>query len=285
MGGDGQGGAGGTPFPRTWHRWTGRRAGLSVDYYTQIERGKVHGVSESVLDAIARALQLNEAERSHLFDLHRGATTSPRHSRPRRAKAIRPTVQRMLDAMTAPAFVRNSRQDLMGGNQLAYALYSPLYPDPLRPDPSRPVNFVRFCFLDPRAREFYPDWDWMADSTVNLLRTDAGRDPYDRGISDLVGELSTRSEEFRARWAKHNVRLHYSGTKRFHHPVVGDIEVNYETMPLPADPGLVLTLCSPEPGTPAADALTLLATWAATQLGDGTAAARDQAVHHHGGLA
>ena len=254
-------------------------AGLSIDYYTQIERGKVNGVSESVLDAIARALQLDEAERSHLFDLHRHTTTGPQRPRPRRTKTIRPMVQRMLDAMTVPAFVRNARHDFVCGNQLAYAFYSPLYPDPLHPDPSQPVNFVRFCFLDPRAREFYPDWDGMADSAVNLLRTDAGRDPYDRGISDLVGELSTRSEEFRVRWAKHNVRLHYTGTKNFHHPVVGDIEVTYETMPLPADPGLVLTIYSPEPGTPSADAMTLLATWATTHLGDST---NDQAAHHRG---
>lgn len=132
-------------------------AGLSVDYYTQIERGKAHGVSESVLDALTRALQLDEAECSHLFDLHRSATTSPRRSRPRRTKTIRPMVQRMLDATTVPAFVRNARQDFVCGNQLAYAFYSPLYPDPLRPDPSNPVNFVQFCLLDPRAREFYPD--------------------------------------------------------------------------------------------------------------------------------
>ena len=181
-------------------------------------------------------------------------------------------VQRLLDGYTGPAFVRNARHDLVAANQLAYAFYSPLYPDPLHPDPSKSVNFVRFCFLDPRAREFYPDWDQMADGAVNLLRTDAGRDPYDRGISDLVGELSTRSDEFRARWAKHNVRLHYTGTKTFHHPVVGDVTIGYETMPLPADPGLVLTLYSVEPGSASADAMTLLANWAATTLTDIAAA-------------
>lgn len=237
-------------------------AGLSVDYYTQIERGKVNTVSENVLDAIARALQLDDAERSHLFDLHRHATMSPQRPRARRTKSARPMLQRMLDAMTVPAFVRNARHDFVCGNKLAYAFYSPLYPDDQRPDPAQPVNFVRFCFLDPRAREFYPDWAGMADSAVNLLRTDAGRDPCDRAISDLVGELSTRSEEFRVRWAKHNVRLHYTGTKTFHHPVVGDITVGYETMPVSADPGLVLTVYTAEPGSSSADALTLLASWA-----------------------
>jgi len=240
-------------------------AGLSVDYYTQIERGKVSGVSEAVLDAIARALQLDDAERSHLFDLHRSATTSPQRARPRRTKTIRPMVQRLLEAITVPAFVRNARQDLVCGNQLAYALYAPLFPDARHPGPSQPVNLVRHVFLDPAARDFYPDWDAVADTTANLLRTDAGRDPYDRGISDLVGELSTRSDEFRVRWAKHNVRLHYTGTKRYQHPVVGDLELNFETMPLPADPGLVLNVFSPEPASPSADALTLLATWITTQ--------------------
>jgi transcriptional regulator with XRE-family HTH domain len=225
-------------------------AGLSVDYYTQLERGKVHGVSEAVLEAIAQALELDEAERSHLFDLHRNITTSPQRARPRRTKTIRPMVQRLVDAMTVPAFVRNARHDLVCGNQLAYAFYSPLYPDPLHPDPSRPVNFVRFCFLDPRAHDFYPRWEDMADSAVNLLRTDAGRDPYNREISDLVGELSIRSEEFRVRWAKHNVRLHYTGTKIFHHPVVGDIEVAYETMPLPADRALSSPSTAPNPPAP-----------------------------------
>jgi transcriptional regulator with XRE-family HTH domain len=241
-------------------------AGLSIDYYTQLERGKAAGVSEAVLDAIARALQLDDAERSHLADLHRSMASSPARARPRprRTGTVRPMVQRLLDALTVPAMVGNARQDLVAANALGYAFYAPLYPDPQHPDPSHPVNFVRFCFLDPRAHEFYPDWDFMADVAVNNLRTEAGRDPYDRGISDLVGELSTRSEEFRVRWARHNVRLHQTGTKRFHHPVVGDLEVGYETMPIPADPGLGLTVYSPEPGSPSADALTLLATWAAT---------------------
>ena len=242
-------------------------AGLSIDYYTQLERGKAGGVSEAVLDAIARALQLDEAERAHLADLHRSIATGPSRARPRarRSSTVRPMVQRLLDAMTVPAIVGNARQDLVAANALGYAFYAQLYPDPQHPDPSVPVNFVRFCFLDPRANEFYPDWEFMADVAVNNLRTEAGRDPYDRGISDLVGELSTRSEEFRVRWAKHNVRLHQTGTKRFHHPVVGDLEVSYETMPIPADPGLVLTVYSPEPATPSADALSLLASWTATR--------------------
>lgn len=254
-------------------------AGLSVDYYTQIERGKVTGVSESVLDAVARALQLDEAERSHLFDLHRSILTGPQRARRRRAKAIRPMVQRMLDTSTVPVFVRNRRQDLVAANLLGYALHSPLYPDPLHPDPRRPVNIVRFCFLDPHAREFFPDWDQVADGIVDLLRSDAGRDPFDRGISDLVGELSTRSDEFRVRWAKHNVRLHHNGVKRFHHPAVGDLALDWESMPLPADPGLSVTFYCPQPGSPSADAIALLASWAATNLSELSAALEQPAPH------
>ncbi|MEJ2890287.1 helix-turn-helix transcriptional regulator [Actinomycetospora aeridis] len=240
-------------------------AGLSVDYYTQLERGKVGGVSESVLEAVAAALQLDDAERSHLADLHRSVSTSPQRRRPpKRATTVRPMVQRLLDALSVPGIVGNARQDLVAANALGYAFYAPLYPDPQRPDPSHPVNFARFCFLDPAAHDFYPDWEWMADVAVNNLRTAAGRDPYDRGIQDLVGELSTRSEEFRVGWAKHNVRLHRTGTKRFHHPVVGALELGYETLPITADPGLQLTVYSPEPASPSADALALLAAWAAT---------------------
>ncbi|MEJ2867827.1 helix-turn-helix transcriptional regulator [Actinomycetospora sp. OC33-EN08] len=242
-------------------------AGLSVDYYTQLERGKSGGVSESVLEAIATALQLDDAERSHLADLHRSVSTSPQRRRPaRRATTVRPIVQRLLDALTVPGIVGNARQDLVAANALGYAFYAPLYPDPQRPDRSQPVNFARFCFLDPAAHDFYPDWEFMADVAVNNLRTAAGRDPHDRGIQDLVGELSTRSEEFRVRWARHNVRLHRTGTKRFHHPVVGEMELGYETLPITADPGLQLTVYSPEPATPSADALALLASWTATHL-------------------
>jgi hypothetical protein len=182
----------------------------------QVIRGNLNGVSESVLDALARALQLDEAERAHLFDLARATNTTPRTHRRATQQRVRPSVQRILDAMTdAPAFVRDGRLDILAANRLGYALYSPLYVDP-----ARPANLARFAFLDPRATQFYPDWDAAANTTVALLRTEAGRDPYDRGLQDLVGELSTRSETFRTRWAAHNVRLH--------HPVVGDLSLTFE---------------------------------------------------------
>ena len=236
-------------------------AGVSTDYYAQLERGNLTGVSDSVLDAIAGALQLDEAEHAHLHDLARAANTTP-HSRRRPApkQQIRPVVQRILDGMTAlPAIVLNGRLDLLAANRLGVALYSPVYADP-----SRPVNLARFAFLNPQATALYPHWEDAANTTVAMLRTEAGRNPYDRGLSDLIGELSTRSETFRNRWAAHNVRLHRAGAKQFHHPVVGDLRLAYEVMELSADTGLTLTAYSPEPDSPSQDGLALLASWAAT---------------------
>lgn len=237
-------------------------AGVSVDYYTRLERGNLSGVSESVLEALARGLQLDDAERDHLFDLARAANAS---SRARQGKAqkqrIRPSVQFMLDAITgAPAFVRNGRMDILASNRLGIALYSQLYAEP-----TRPANHSRFIFLNPQALDFYPDWDLAANNNVALLRTESGRNPYDKGLADLVGELSMRSEEFRVRWAAHNVRRHYSGNKFFRHPVVGEIELLFEALQLAEDPGLTLTVYPAEPGSKSEESLRLLASWAATE--------------------
>ena len=173
-------------------------AGVSVDYYTRLERGNLGGVSENVLDALAHALQLDDAERAHLFDLARAADTIARTRRRPVQQRVRPSVQRILDAISdAPAYVRNGRRDVLAANRLGYALYSEMYVDP-----ARPVNVARFVFLNPRARTFFLDWESAANDTVAILRIEGGRTPYDRGLSDLVGELALRSEEFRTRWAE-----------------------------------------------------------------------------------
>ena len=236
-------------------------AGVSIDYYTRFERGNLTGVSDSVLEAVARALLLDEAERAHLLDLARTAnnTSTTRRRRPSEHQ-VRPGMQRLLDAMTAaPTLVRNGRLDVIATNPLGRALLSPAFADP-----ATPTNLARFTFLDPTAREFFVDWDDVANATVAILRTEAGRDPADRNLTDLIGELATRSDEFRTRWAAHNVRLHDHGTKRFHHPVVGDLALTFEELPLPADPGLTMTAYTAEPGSASHDALALLASWAAT---------------------
>jgi transcriptional regulator with XRE-family HTH domain len=191
-------------------------AGVSVDYYTRLERGNLSGVSESVLEALARALQLDDAERAHLFDLARAAGP--------------PTT-----------------------------LYCDMFDDPVRP-----ANHARFVFLSPRAQRFYANWDRAATDTVAILRSEAGRDPYDRNLSELIGELSTRSEEFRTRWAAHNVRIHRTGAKDFHHPVVGDLSLTFEMMQLTADADLAILAYSAEPGSRSEEGLSLLASWAAT---------------------
>jgi transcriptional regulator with XRE-family HTH domain len=235
-------------------------AGVSVDYYTRLERGSAAGVSESVLEALARALQLDEAERAHLFDLARAAHATPLRRRRPAPQRVRPSVQRILDAVTAaPPFVRNGRMDLLAANRLGRAFYSRHFDSP-----HGPPNSARSIFLDPRATDFYVDWEQVATDAVAILRSEAGRDPYDRDLSDLVGELSTRSETFRTRWAAHNVRFHDTGFKRFHHPVVGDLELTFETMQLAADAGLMLFVYTAEPGSKSEEALNLLASWAAT---------------------
>ena len=234
-------------------------AGVSIGYYKRLERGNLSGVSDLVLEALARALQLDDAERAHLFDLARGAGPAASQRRRPRQQRIRPAVQRVLDQMGTPAIVRSARSDYVGANQLARALYAPVFESR-----EQPPNSARFMFLDPAAPDFYPDWEQIASELVAHLRSEAGRNPYDRGLTDLVGELATRSDEFRSRWAAHNVRFHRTGTKRLHHPVVGDLELSYESLELSADSGLALHVYTAETGSASQQALDLLASWTAT---------------------
>jgi hypothetical protein len=237
-------------------------AGVSVDYYVRMERGSLAGASESVLDALAAALRLDEAERTHLFAL---AKESGAHGKPKRRTApttVRPVVQQVLDAMTdAPAWVRNGRHAIVAMHQLARALYSPVLAAP-----RRPANTTRFVYLYPEeAREFFVDYDRIASDAAAMLRLEAGRNPHDKALIELVGELSTRSETFRQRWASHDVKFHRSGQKRLRHPVVGQLDLDFESMELSSAPGLQLNVYTAATGTPTADALKLLASWAASQ--------------------
>ncbi|MFD4402196.1 helix-turn-helix transcriptional regulator [Nocardia sp. NPDC058499] len=239
-------------------------AGVSVEYYAKLERGAIAGASASVLDAMSRALQLDDTERAHLFDLARAADGIPISGRPRRRAtkpaAARPSLQWAVDSIRdAVAFVRNPQQDLLVTNELGRAFYSPLLGSA-----GRIPNLARFQFLDPAAHDFYPDWDLFAEMCVAIMRTEAGRDPHDRELQDLVGELSTRSETFRRLWGTHDVRTHGSGTKRFCHPEVGELVLAYEELAITAEPGLILMIYTPEPGSPSAQRLQILASWART---------------------
>lgn len=247
-------------------------AGVSIEYYTKLERGSIGGVSATILDAIAKALQLDDAERQHLFHLAQAANGSM-GMRPRRRSTKRwtpsPSLTWVLDSITSPAIVRNGRMDLLATNRLGKAMHSSLY----ERDPSGQPNFARFTYLDlEAAQDFYPNWDLAADTVVSILRTEAGRDPHDQDLQDLVGQLSTCSEEFRRRWGSQNVRLHGAGTKQFHHSLVGDLDLAYESVDMISDPGLTLTIYAAEPASPTAQALDLLASWTATQVvSEGTA--------------
>ncbi|MCO5996258.1 helix-turn-helix transcriptional regulator [Actinoallomurus rhizosphaericola] len=236
-------------------------AGVSVDYYNRLERGRLRGVSENVLDSIARVLRLDEAEHAHLRDLARAANATPAKRRRTTPRGVRPALQQLLDAMTeAAAGILNDRMDILAANRLGRALYADAFSES-----GRPANLARFAFLDPRSTDFYADWETAADDTVAILRSAAGGNPYDRDLSDLIGALSTRSEDFRSRWAAHDVRFHRTGTKKLHHAVVGDLTLSFEALDLASDPGLTLLAYTAEAGSTSEDALRMLASWAATQ--------------------
>ncbi|NMB10532.1 MAG: helix-turn-helix domain-containing protein [Tissierellia bacterium] len=236
-------------------------AGVSVEYYARMERGDLAGVSAEVLDSVAQALRLDEAERDHLDDLARAAGPRPMRRRKKACeKGVTPAFQRFLDAVTgAPVWVRDRRMDFVAANALGRALYAPLFEDP-----SGRANTARFTFLDPAARLFFPDWEANADGIVATMRTYAGQNPLDKGLTDLIGELVTRSDAFRQRWSVHDVRHHRVGAKRIHHPVVGDLELSYEAMDLPANPDWFMFAYTAEPGSPTEERIRLLGSLAAT---------------------
>lgn len=253
-------------------------ADVSVEYYAKLERGSLAGASPAVLEAVARALRLDDAERAHLLHLAQAADGSDVLTRPRRRASRQWTPHRSLqwtlDAITGgPAVVCNGRMDILAANPLARAFYGDLLGNP-----ENQRNLARFNFLDPASRRFYPDWELFGDMAVAILRREAGRDPHDKDLHDLVGELSTRSEDFRTRWGAHDVRRHGTGTKRFRHPAVGDLTLAYESLDMAAEPGLSMTIYSAEPGSPSEEGLRLLSSLAATED-----IAVDPAVRHPAG--
>ncbi|MFI6335770.1 helix-turn-helix transcriptional regulator [Streptomyces sp. NPDC050535] len=249
-------------------------AGVSVEYYTRLERGNLRGVSDSVLDALSRALRLDDTERMYLYDLAHAAGPAPEARARKRAvrPTVRPSVARIVEGMPGlPACVMNSRLDALAANPLCRALYSEMYADP-----TCGANVARFSFLTPAARRFYVDWEHMARFAVGALRIEAGKNPYDRELSNLIGELSTRSEAFRVMWGSQDVHVFRQSTKRLNHPVVGFLEVDQETMNLPDESGLSVLVYSAPPGTATEDGLKLLASWSATTGREQAAEATDE---------
>jgi transcriptional regulator with XRE-family HTH domain len=233
-------------------------AGVSLDYYTRLERGNIRGASESVLNAIASALRLNDVEREYLFDLARTAPPGVRSRKPP-ARAVRTSVQRVLDNMAVPAIVSNANQDLVAANLMGRALYAPHF------DTEGTPNIARFVFLDPRARDFYVDWALARRVVAAMMRLEAGRDPLNGELTALIGELSTRSPRFRKDWAGHDVHEHRTGVKSFRHPEIGVIEVAFDVFDMPGEAGLHIVTYSVPPGSDSADKFALLASWAATR--------------------
>ncbi|PLC11299.1 XRE family transcriptional regulator [Kocuria flava] len=232
-------------------------AGVSADYYTRLEQGRHKRPSESVLDALARALQLDETATRHLFDLAR-AVAAPQRAAPPEVQRVRPSLHRLLESFTAhPAFVRGRRTEVLAMNPLAAFLLADL---PARP--ARERSLIRWAFLDPEARTRYVDWEKVASSMVGTLRLDAGRHPHDPLLAQLVGELSVRSEQFRTRWADHRVVERRDGIKRLDHPLVGRLDICYEALDVTGVADQTLFVYTTEPGSESEARLRTLAAWA-----------------------
>lgn len=240
-------------------------AGVSADYYMRLERGNIKGASDSVLDAVARALQLTDVERDHLFSLAR-----PTSARDRQVpvRTVRPSLRRMLDSLTTPAVIYDVTQEIIAANLLGRALFAPLF------ESERP-NLARFAFLDSRAPEFYLDWPMACSLTAATLRYEVGKDPLSEELTALIGELSTRSPQFRRDWADNDVHEHRTGTKGYRHPAVGELTLQFDNLEAPGEPGLQILTYTAEPGSPSEEKLALLASWAATTQEDAAPAPAD----------
>jgi transcriptional regulator with XRE-family HTH domain len=230
--------------------------GVSTEYYARLERGNLRGVSDSVLDSLARALQLDEAERAHLYDLAKAAAPAAASGARRPRSEVRPSIERLLAGMTGtPAYIRNARMDIVAANSLCFALYT----DILSPE-RLPMNLARFMFLNPRSKDFFVDWETLADDFAAAMRTESGQHPRDRALNNLIGDLAAGSTEFSARWARHNVRFHRTARKTMRNPLVGEIELTGDALDLPGE-GLTLIAYTAEPGSHAQDQLDFLASW------------------------
>lgn len=241
-------------------------SGVSTDYYTRIEKGNLSGVSDEVLDALARSLQLDEDETAYLYDLARAARRPTRARRqPRTPASVPPHIQLLIDSMCAsPVIALSRRLDVLAANALGRALFDVVYSSPTRRSVASAPNIASFVFLDPAAVDFYDDLDGAAATCVKILRAMAGSTPHDQHLIQLVGELSTRSEDFRARWATHDVGVHRSGTKTLHHHEVGELVLGFEELSVTSAPSIALSTYIAEPNSPTADRLQLLAAWTAT---------------------
>ncbi|MDN5972382.1 helix-turn-helix transcriptional regulator [Bifidobacterium crudilactis] len=235
-------------------------AGVSLDYYIRLERGNIQGASASVLNAISRALHLSDAEHEYLLDLAKrtsGPQSQQQHGT--EASTIRTSVQRVLDNMAVPAIVHNACQDLIAANLMGRALYSPMFND------DGIGNIARFIFLDSRSRSFFVDWNTACETEAAILRLETGRDPLNRDLTALIGELSVGSQRFREDWAKQDVHEHRTGVKSFRHPEVGLIEVAFDVFEMPNEAGLQIVTYSAPPNTETAEKFALLESWEASK--------------------
>ncbi|MFJ3090413.1 helix-turn-helix transcriptional regulator [Streptomyces sp. NPDC086838] len=233
-------------------------AGVSVDHYVRLEQGRTLHFSEAVLDAVARALRLDEVERGHLYRLAR-PWTDAEHAREEapRSQQVRPGLRRLLDsAADVPAYVVGRNTDVLAWNGLAAALITDF-----GALPPRQRNLARLVFLDEGMRSLYADWRGKAGDVAAYLRLDAGRHPGDPDTAELIEELSSAGPEFGEVWAEHRLKDKTHGRYLYRHPVVGELDLGFETLRLPDDPDQALIAHTVEEGSPSETALRLLAAW------------------------
>ncbi|BAK36808.1 putative DNA-binding protein [Microlunatus phosphovorus NM-1] len=243
-------------------------SGVSVDYYTRIEKGDLTGVSDEVLDAVARALHMTDDETAYLYDLARAVRRPARaRKRAKPSSTVPRQAQLLIDSMnTTPVIAHNGCLDILAANPLGRALFSVVYDSPTRRSAAAPPNLASFVFLDPAAGEFYADLDDTAATVVRMLRAQAATTPHESRLTALVGELSTRSEDFRIRWGAHDVGKHRAGSKALHHREVGDLVLGFEELTLDSSPSIALSAYIAEPASPTAERLQLLAALALTTI-------------------
>lgn len=243
-------------------------AGVSVDYYTRIEKGDLSGVSDDILDAVAQALHLDQDEIAYLYDLARLSHRPSRvRARTRQSRSVPQRVQMLIDSMsTVPVIAHTGALDVLASNVLGRALFADVYDSPTRRSSAASPNLASFVFLDPAADEFYEDLDEAAAVCVRVLRSQVAVDPHDRRLTELIGELSTRSDDFRTRWGAHDVGVHRSGDKKLRHRDVGELILGFEQLTLQSAPSIVLSTYLPEPASTTAERLQLLASWAAPSV-------------------
>ncbi len=229
---------------------------ISTDYYARLEQGRMPA-SPSVLASLGRVLRLDDDQRAYMHEL--AAKTDPKFPRPHKRQRIQPQLQRMLDDMAStPAFAIGPRTEIVAWNAMGAALITDF-----GTIPENQRYYIRMLITDPSMRTFYADWEQVTRLAIAQMRMHNANNPGDESLAELVSELSIRDPQFRQWWAAHDVTVRDTGTKHLRHPVVGDLNLDWNAVTWAANPELQIIVWTAEPHTASHDALRLLASFTA----------------------